>query len=267
MKASDIKSLLKPEYGASEKEGVFFIGEPPKDMAVSRDKSPRDKSQWSYWRKSNFDFFADELSKLQADMVLADIGAGQGEFSEIISRFNSIAVDFYPYDGINIVCDFTSGLPFRSDSVDILLLSNVLEHVPEPEKLLRECFRVLKKKGVLLGSAPFIIGIHQKPYDFFRYTDVTLKRFMSIAGFSDISIEPVLMEHKLLFGISAHFFHNLITRSVFSDSKQVNLFIVFLFRALWWMIRLGFRAFDPLFRKSYQDAAWPLGYLFRSVIN
>lgn len=40
-------------------------------------------------------------------------------------------------------------LPLRTDSVDLLLSDNVLDHAQEPERFLRECRRVLKASGTL----------------------------------------------------------------------------------------------------------------------
>ena len=57
-----------------------------------------------------------------------------------------------------------------NNSVDIVLLYHVIEHVPDPKKLLRLIYRVLKPGGYLYLEVPFLQGVHADPYDFQRYT-------------------------------------------------------------------------------------------------
>ncbi len=45
-------------------------------------------------------------------------------------------------------------LPFRDGTFDVILCNHVLEHVPEPEKALRELRRVLRQEGLLIVGVP-----------------------------------------------------------------------------------------------------------------
>ena len=45
-------------------------------------------------------------------------------------------------------------LPFPNNYFDCVILGEVLEHVKEPEKLLKEAERVLKPKGLIIGTVP-----------------------------------------------------------------------------------------------------------------
>lgn len=45
-------------------------------------------------------------------------------------------------------------LPFVSNSFDILLLSDILEHVSHPDLVARESIRVVKKGGLILATVP-----------------------------------------------------------------------------------------------------------------
>jgi hypothetical protein len=49
------------------------------------------------------------------------------------------------------LCDLT----FRDNSFDVILSYDVLEHIPDYTPALKECYRVLDDKGVLLLSVPF----------------------------------------------------------------------------------------------------------------
>jgi SAM-dependent methyltransferase len=55
-------------------------------------------------------------------------------------------------------------------SPDVILALEVFEHVQEPEKAISACFNALTRGGTLVFSTPWIIPIHDRPNDFFRYT-------------------------------------------------------------------------------------------------
>ncbi len=72
---------------------------------------------------------------------------------------------------LDIRCDLSEILPLADASADTVILSDVLEHIRKPEFLLREIHRILRPKGTLLLNTPFIYPEHEKPYDYFRYTE------------------------------------------------------------------------------------------------
>ncbi|MDD4477045.1 MAG: class I SAM-dependent methyltransferase [Patescibacteria group bacterium] len=98
-------------------------------------------------------------------------------------RKDVVNVDFYPFDGVDIVADI-SELPFIDNSVDAVVSEFVLEHLPNPEKVVKEMFRVLKPGGILYISVPFVASFHSSPNDFFRWSKqglrVLLKDFQEI---------------------------------------------------------------------------------------
>lgn len=46
-------------------------------------------------------------------------------------------------------------LSYADESFDVVVSNDVLEHIPDPAKALRECFRVLKPAGIVLATIPF----------------------------------------------------------------------------------------------------------------
>lgn len=79
-------------------------------------------------------------------------------------------------------------IPLESDTVDCALLTEVLEHVPNPTEVLTEIFRVLKPNGLLFLTVPFLWPLHEVPYDNYRYTPFSLRRHMEDSGFSLIEM-------------------------------------------------------------------------------
>ena len=101
--------------------------------------------------------------------------------------------DFY-YDG--------KRLPFDDGAFDTVVSFQVLEHTPDPEGLVREMARVLKKDGLLILTAPFSFRLHEEPHDYFRFTPHGLRFLCEKAGFSVRSITArgslwSLLGHKL----------------------------------------------------------------------
>lgn len=148
-------------------------------------------NSWSSWRKKNYHFFEEELSKIGNDAIVIDLGAGKLQFKDLFSRFETITVDFQKLPGIDMVHDLTTPLPFPENYADAIVLSNTLEHIPEPSFLLGECYRILKGGGVLLGTTPFLQREHQPPYDFYRYTYYGLEYLLTKNSFKEeiISVE------------------------------------------------------------------------------
>ena len=80
-------------------------------------------------------------------------------------------------------------LPFADGCFDVVICSELLEHVQAPPQVLREAHRILRRGGILLICAPFLYRIHGDPYDFGRYTDYYWQTHLTETGFTDINIE------------------------------------------------------------------------------
>ncbi|NYI79921.1 SAM-dependent methyltransferase [Nocardioides panzhihuensis] len=119
-------------------------------------------------------------------MRVLDAGAGRSPYRKLFKHAQYEAADFAQLDSANppldYLCDITD-IPVPDGHFDRVICNQVLEHVPEPEKAIAELHRVLKPGGRIFLSAPLFFAEHQKPYDFFRYTQFALRKMFEDAGF------------------------------------------------------------------------------------
>jgi len=133
---------------------------------------------------------------LPRSVVVLDAGAGESRFRSQFSRQRYVALDnrqgdtAWDYSRLDVIGDLLN-LPLREGSCDALLNVVVLEHTPDPNRVVRELHRVLRPGGRMLIAVPMIWDIHQAPHDYFRFTRYGLERLLSAAGFKIASLVAV----------------------------------------------------------------------------
>jgi len=157
----------------------------------------------SEWRRRVFQFnrsLRDEWVCQQAELVPAgsrvlDVGAGRGPYRSLFAHCEYKAHDFG--SELNTVGHYTPldycsdilALPVDDESFDVVLCTEVLEHVPEPIAAVREMARVLRSGGRLLMTAPLGSELHQEPFHFYGgYTPHWYRRFLPAAGIEIVDI-------------------------------------------------------------------------------
>ena len=75
----------------------------------------------------------------------------------------------------NIFADVTR-TPLEDQSMDCVLCTEVLEHLPNPQSCVDEVHRLLRNDGTAFVSVPFFYPVHADPYDFQRFTEDGLRR-------------------------------------------------------------------------------------------
>ncbi len=96
-----------------------------------------------------------------------DLGCGNSAYARLFP--NRVALENKKRDDVHVIGD-AHCLPFRSESFDIVLCTEVLEHVVDPTRVIGEIKRVLRTSGKLLMSTRFVFPIHDAPSDFYRFT-------------------------------------------------------------------------------------------------
>jgi SAM-dependent methyltransferase len=164
-----------------------FVPQPPAGMTFTAKK---DRTAGPPWRQANNAFYDQFARTVAPTDVVLDLGAGHGYLrSSFKARY--LATDVYPYDGLDFLCDLIDRSPLRPRAFDAILLNNVLEHLPEPQRVIAAVADALKPGGRVAIAVPFIIKLHQTPYDFLRYTHFMLQRVLVDAGFTTLTIDAV----------------------------------------------------------------------------
>ncbi len=128
--------------------------------------------------------------------MLLDVGCGARPYLDL-QRAHATACIGLEADRARYRCSPPSvwasalALPFADRSFDTVFSSQVLEHVPEPGRMLAEMTRVLRRGGHLIVTAPHMWGVHEEPHDYFRFTRFGLAYLARRAGAEPVRIEAM----------------------------------------------------------------------------
>ena len=126
-----------------------------------------------------------------------DIGCGAAPYRKVLSRYvdQYLAVDHnYTKDGVLGRPDILAtayAIPVQENSFDSAICTAVLEHLEEPERALRESYRILKPGGAVIYTVPFIWHLHEEPRDFYRFTKYGLTYLFGKAGFEIVELQAL----------------------------------------------------------------------------
>lgn len=150
------------------------------------------------------DFITTQLAQLEKNSKLLDAGCGSQRYRKYCGHLIYKSQDFgqytidekqvisnqgpnsranYQYGQIDYVGDIWN-IEAADQSFDVILCTEVFEHIPYPNETVREFSRLLSKNGKLILTAPSNCLRHFDPYFFY-------------SGFSDRWYERVLTEHGL----------------------------------------------------------------------
>ncbi len=131
-----------------------------------------------------------------SDRTLLDIGCGTGAMSSRLRRwgrvvsadFSPLALQFSRRRGLSaLVTADAMRLPFASNSFDVLIAMDMLEHLPDDALALKEFYRVLKPGGIIIATVPAYPHLWSEHdvalMHFRRYVRSELRSRFSEAGF------------------------------------------------------------------------------------
>ena len=122
------------------------------------------------------------------DGRVLDLGCGDSPYRSFVSENSTyIRLDMMADCAPDIIADAVK-LPFRAESFDLIISSQVGEFVPNPDILVAECHRVLKPGGTIVFSVPFFWQNQPFEADNYRFTISSMHRLFS--AFTDVEIRP-----------------------------------------------------------------------------
>jgi SAM-dependent methyltransferase len=173
------------------------------------------------------------VAKIKPGSRVVDIGSGSSRIREDI--FN---IDLFAFAQVDALADAAS-LPFLDNSVDFFILDTILEHVPEPQKIIDEIRRCLKPGGEVICITTFIFPFHGYPTHYFNFTKDGLSFI-----FKDFSSSKVMVNmgptSALVNLVSEYFTVAFAGKSHFLYTFCKGLFLI------------------PIFMFKYLDAFWAL---------
>lgn len=148
----------------------------------------------------------EKLQEIPAGLSVLDAGAGQLRNKKNCNHLNYVSQDFCEYTGfgdgtsiqtggwdtskIDIISDISS-IPVGDSSFDVVLCSEVLEHIPDPNKALAELARITRSNGLIILTAPFASLSHFAPFHYVSgLSKYWYEKNLSDLGFVIIEIRP-----------------------------------------------------------------------------
>ena len=148
-----------------------------------------------FWSRTRIDKAIAKAASM-AHGTLLDVGCGTKPFEKLFRPHvqKYLGLEYSPDSGYRgnraDFCGDAGYLPLADASVDTILCTEVMEHLPDPERAVAEFARVLRPGGTVITTAPFFYPIHDA-YDFFRYTPDGLKTMMERHGLTVETVKPL----------------------------------------------------------------------------
>ncbi len=137
-------------------------------------------------------FVADVATHTPPGASVLDVGAGDAPYRELFKHVNYMTSDWaesmHPGATAADVIAPADALPLEDETFQLVVCTEVLEHVPEPSAALSEFFRLLQPGGRLALTVPFVWELHELPHDYYRYTEPGLRYLLGKAGFANVEI-------------------------------------------------------------------------------
>jgi SAM-dependent methyltransferase len=168
--------------------------------------------------------------KLGNEKVVIEIGSGNRKLGKGV-----INVDISTYPNVDIVADGHC-MPIRDQSVDVIIIEAVLEHVKNPEVMVNELYRVLKPGGRVFSVTPFLHPYHGYPANYCNFSIDGVRELFS--KFKEVETGVYRGPGSAVMNIVSDYF----TLFSFSDNKYINMII----KAFFLFLMTPFKYFDKI---------------------
>lgn len=123
----------------------------------------------------------------EIDGSIIEIGGSQN-LEKYMKHGSYVLLDLIDAENNNVTAN-AEKLPFASNSISGFVCISVLEHTPNPQKVINEIWRCLRPGGKAFISVPWMFEAHMEPYDFFRFSPFLMQKWLS--NFEMVNIQLI----------------------------------------------------------------------------
>ena len=167
------------------------------------------------------------IEKADSKSIVLELGSGNRRLQD-----NVINIDLFRFPNVDIIADIAM-LPIRNETVDFVILDTVLEHVPDPPKIVGEIHRILKPQGEVICITPFVFPYHGYPRHYYNFSKDGLEYIFR--DFSEHKVEMNMGPTSALVNLIAEYFAVALSgenKFVYTLTKGLVLLPVFLLKYL-----------------------------------
>jgi len=119
------------------------------------------------------------------DLLIVDFGCGDMPYRPIFERNSRryLGIDLPDNKAADLHASPEGNAPMPDCTADVVVSTQVLEHVPDPRAYLLECRRILKPGGLLVLTTHGYWEYHPQPTDLWRWTGSGLRKLVEVAGY------------------------------------------------------------------------------------
>lgn len=197
--------------------GMIFMNPRPRSEYLEdyydKDYFDGDKKDFTSWQK-----FPEDLKSKVIDLPMVDIqkkgrfldiGCGIGVYVAFMKELgweakgldiSQFSTDLGKKEGLDLFCGTLEEADYPDDYFDMIYMRDVIEHLSEPDKLLKEVRRILKNNGwffLTTGNAGSIVArLRQEQWFFFQKDHIhyfslkTLKDMVERSGMRIVRLGP-----------------------------------------------------------------------------
>jgi SAM-dependent methyltransferase len=159
-------------------------------------RGPRDTRTWYRGTDAmaQVDYSLVDFVQQHGGPRVLDLGCGLGGYSKALGErgFDVTGLDVVPEyveraRSLGVIADLYDGdrIPLEDDAVDTVILFEVIEHLEDPARLLREARRVARR-NVLISTPNCTQGFGPAPIEFNHMLDVDHKQFFTVDSLREL---------------------------------------------------------------------------------
>jgi len=137
------------------------------------------------FNQERIEIISEMVAQIGNKLEILDVGSGDGIIGENMSKIGNtvisvdlptVVVQAHKIQGLLAVAGDAERLSFASNSFDVVLASEIMEHLWNPHGLIEEAYRVLKENGYFIISTPEgIDGLRYDAHKFYFTLDILKK--------------------------------------------------------------------------------------------